>query len=187
MPTDVQPHGVGVIGSGPFRQFVLERLSLRRDFTATACCSTDGAAHPPHQRDGCVNHSSAHDVIDDPRTSVIFFVGPVATDHVADAIRAGKHVVLELARALSSQDLRHLAKLAAERGIIAVVDEPRRWEDDFLCAKSVFDSGKLGQLERIRLAIHERSLPGELFPQGVLRELGGHWIEDRKSVVWERV
>ncbi len=177
MPSDVQPHGVGVIGSGPFRQFVIERLSLRRDFTATACCSTDGAAHPPYHRDGCVNHSSPQDVIDDPRTSVIFFVGPFATDVVAAAIRAGKHVVLELARALSPQGLRHLAKLAAERGIVAVVDEPRRWDDDFLCAKSVFDSGTLGQLERTRLAIHERLLPGELFPLGVLKELGGHWLD----------
>ncbi len=183
MPTDVQPHGVGVIGSGPFHQYVIERLSLRRDFTATACCSTDGAAHSPNQRDGCVNHSSAQAVIDDPRTSVIFFVGPVATDLVAAAIRTGKHVVLELARAPSPQDLRHLAKLAAERGIIAVVDEPRRWEDDFLCAKSVFDAGQLGQLERIRLAIHERSLPGEVFPQGVLKELGCHWLDQLLAFV----
>ena len=177
MPTDVQPHGVGVIGSGPYRQFVFERLSLRADFAATACWSADGDAHPPNQRDGCVSLASPQDVIDDPRTSVIFFVGPVATDLVAAAIRAGKHVVLELARLLSPHDLRHLATLAAERGIVAVVDEPRRWDDDFLCAKSVFDSGQLGRLERIRLAIHERSLPGEVFPQGVLRDLGCHWLD----------
>ena len=183
MPSDVISHGVGVIGSGPFRQFVIERLSLRRDFAVTACCSADGAAHPPDHRESCVNHSSPQDVIDDPCTSVIFFVGPIATELVATAIQAGKHVVLELARRLSPQDLRHLAKLAAERGIVAVVDEPRRWDDDFLCAKSVFDKRQLGQLERIRLAIHERSLPGEVFPQGVLRELGCHWIDQLLAFV----
>ena len=177
MPSDVKPLGVGVIGSGPFRQFVFERLSVRRDFAATACWSPSEDAHPSTHRDDCVNHSSPQDVIDNPHTSVIFFVGPVAITLVAAAIQAGKHVVLELARSLTPPDLRHLAGLAAEREIVAVVDEPRRWDDDFLCAKSVFDSGQLGRLERIRLAIHERSLPGEVFPQGVLRELGCHWLD----------
>lgn len=173
----VKPHGVGVIGSGPSCQFVLERLSLRQDFTATSRWSNDDDARSSGFPGDCVVHSSPQAVVGDPRTTTVYFAGPTPAGLIDLTIQSGKHVILESGSAYRSQDLRHLARMAADRAIIAVVDEPRRWDEDFLCAKRVFDNGSLGKLERLRLAIHERSLPGEMFPQGVLRELGCHWLD----------
>ncbi len=177
MPFDVKPHGVGVIGSGPFHQFVLERLSLRSDFAAIASWSDDDGVRSKSRLGDCAVHSSPQAVVDDPRTTVIYFASPTPPGLVELAIQSRKHVVLESGTAFQFQDLRHLARMAANQGIVAVLDEPRRWDEDFVCAKSVFDSGCLGKLERLRLAIHECSLPGEVFPQGVLRELGCHWLD----------
>lgn len=177
MPIDVQPHGVGVIGSEPFSRFVLERLSLRNDFTAAACWSPNGSTRLAIPGSDCVVHTSPRSVIDDARTDVIYFDGIAPPEVIALAIESQKSVIVESISEFSSGELHQLAELANGRGVIAVVDAPRRWADDFVLAKSLIDSGQLGRLERIRFAIHEQSLPGESFHLGVLRELGCHWLD----------
>jgi predicted dehydrogenase len=99
------------------------------------------------------------------------------------AIQAGKHVVLPLVNALGAAELHALAERARRDGVIAAVDQPWHWTDEAFRLKSLIDSGDLGQLRRIRLASHEFSLPGEAFPQGVLRELGWHWIDQLLSLL----
>ena len=172
-----------MIGSGPFSRFVLERLSVRQDFVAVAWCCTSDYANWSIQGRDCVIHTSVQDVIDDPRSDLIYFDGEVSFELIARAIQCRKHVILPPISRLSSQELRQLAQMAADQGIIVVVDEPCRWDDDFTCAKSVFDGGQLGRPERIRLSIHEQSLPGEAFSQGILRELGCHWLDQLLTFV----
>jgi scyllo-inositol 2-dehydrogenase (NADP+) len=176
MSADVKQYGVGVIGTGPFRHHILERLLLRDDLSAVAACPGD---HPPQSATlrCCESYSQPHDVIDSSRTHIVYFADPAPVDLLESALQRHKCIVLTSTNGLGACDLRLLAQLAASNGTIAVIDEPRRWDDDFRCAKSVFDAGHLGKLERARLAIYETALPGEVFPAGALRELGSHWLD----------
>ena len=158
MPSDLKPRGVGVIGTGLDCQFALERLSLRTDFRVVVR-SADSLA------------------VNEPSVTVVYFAGTPTADLVFSAVQAGKHVVLETASGISEADLHGIAEMAITQQTLAVIDEPRRWDDDFACAKAVFDSGVLGTMQRIRLAVHERGLPGETFPQGVLQHLGPLWLD----------
>lgn len=176
MPADVKQYGLGLIGPGPFSHHLLERLLLREDLKAVAAwfgSQPDRPNSPP----GCEVHSQPRAVIESPRTEVVYFAEAASPDLIELAIQSGKGVVLTTTIGLTSSELFRLADLAAASGTLAVVDESRRWDEDFLGAKAVFDAGRLGQLQRVRIAIHETSLPGEAFPKGVLRELGGHWLD----------
>lgn len=163
MPSDVKSLGVGIIGTGPLSQFVLERLSLRRDFALVAQVSSTDA--------------SSRSLIQDAGTDIAYFAEPVQCDLVASALAARKAVVLSMNHGLGERDLRSLAEVARSASTIAVIDQPRRWDADFVCAQSVFKAGHLGQLQRIRLSIHECSIPGEAFPNGVLHDLGCHFLD----------
>ncbi|MDB5341955.1 MAG: dehydrogenase [Schlesneria sp.] len=176
MPADIKQYGLGLIGAGPFSHHLLERLLLRKDLMAVAACFGSQPARPNSPLD-CEVHSQPRAVIENPRTQIVYFAEPASPDIIELAIQYGKVVVLTSTIGLTSGELSRLAGLAAVRGILAVVDEPRRWGDDFLSAKAVFDAGQLGKLQRVRLAIHETSLPGETFSNGVLWELGGHWFD----------
>jgi predicted dehydrogenase len=176
MPADVKQYGLGVIGAGPFSHHLLERLLLRKDLKAVAAWfgSQPSGANPPR---GCEVHSQPRAVIESPRTQVVYFAEPASPDLIELTVQCGKAVVLTSTIGLTSNELSRLVGLTAVSGTLAVVDEPRRWDEDFLAAKAVFDAGQLGKLQRVRLAIHETSLPGETFSKGVLRELGCHWLD----------
>lgn len=156
MPSDVKPLGVRLVGSGPFRCYVNERLQLRRDFAIVDDDATQASAS-----EACV----------------VYLTGAPAADQVAAQIQSSQHVVLESIGHFSAEQLTRLAELAAAKDVVAVVDEPRRWDEDFLCARTVLENGRLGDPLLARLSIHESSLPGEIFPQGILRDLGIHWLD----------
>ena len=170
-PAGAIPIGVAVIGFGSVARYIHEQLALRRDFTATTRPTDDD---PASAWDAAINEDS---------TRLLYLTEPCEVRRIADAIRARKHLVIQPGMIPSATELRHLAELAAAHDTIAVVDEPRRWDEDFRNARSLVAAGVLGTLQRIRLAIHERSLPGEVFPQGVLRDLGGHWLDQLLALV----
>lgn len=176
MPADVKQYGLGLIGAGPFSHHFLERLLLRKDLKAVAAWFGSEPVRP-NPPPGCEAHSQPRAVIESPRTQVVYFAESASPDLVELAIQCGKAVVLTSSIGLTSGELSRLASLASASGLLAVIDEPRRWDEDFLGAKAVFDAGRLGKLQRVRLAIHETSLPGEDFSNGVLRDLGGHWLD----------
>jgi predicted dehydrogenase len=176
-PSPVPPYGVAVLGSGPDARYACERFALHHDFAVVA------------ELDPANSLTSIASLLKNDRLHVIYFAGP---DHgersvgnlISDGLRAHKHIVL---RSGVVKDLaRHCDLIAlATDGVMAVVEEPRRWDEDFLNARLLIDTGKLGPLKRIRLATHELKFPGESFPNGVLRDLGLHWMDQLLAFVKE--
>lgn len=177
MPPDLTQYGIGVIGAGPFSQHLFERLSLREDLKAVSAWFGDHSGSPSLPQFAGEVHQEPRAVVEDSRTQIVYFAESAPADLVELAIQHRKVVVLTHPTGLNARELHRLADLATTQGTIAVLDDPRRWDDDFLSAKNVFDSGSLGKLERVRLAIHETGLPGETFSNGILRDLGYHWLD----------
>jgi predicted dehydrogenase len=100
------------------------------------------------------------------------------------AIRAGKHVVVDKPFTICSEDGLRLARLAETSGRILSVYHSRRWEADFLVLKDILASGGLGvvtyfesRLDRYRPIVRdrwrERAEPGA----GIWYDLGSHLID----------
>ena len=170
------PFGVGVIGAGPACQFAVEQLNLHDQFKVTGWHSENPDRAPTLPQE-CVVHTTPRELILSPETSIVYLVGSPADGLVAAALEARKHVVLPSVSSMGGPELRCLSELAAKADVMAVVHEARHWTEEAIRIRTLLEQHRLGTLRRMRLEVHDLSLPGEEFPQGVLRDLGWPWID----------
>ncbi|MEK6257905.1 MAG: hypothetical protein AABP62_04730 [Planctomycetota bacterium] len=178
-----EPFGVGVIGCSATSRFVCERLSLRSDLRlAAAWIERDEEDELPSALAGisslaCRRHTTPFEVIDDPHVRVLYFADGSNADWMQLALGTAKPIVVESPQSLSPGELERLERDAAGLKQVAAVYAPRRWETDFLQARSALDSGHLGRLLRVRYLVHDYRLPNETYPRGVATDLGSHVLD----------
>jgi len=71
-----------------------------------------------------------------------------------EAMRAGKHVIVEKPFATSLTDADRMIAAAKETGRILTGSQNQRYAADFLTVREVIDSGKLGEILQIRINWH---------------------------------
>lgn len=102
----------------------------------------------------------------------------------AAALEAGKHVVVDKPFAITLAEAEALIALAAAKGRMLTVFHNRRWDGDFLTARSLVESGRLGEV-RLFEAHWDRFRPvpkpgWREAPEagaGLLWDLGPHLID----------
>lgn len=172
------PIGFGLIGQTSTSRHLCERLSLRSDLSLVAHWSDEtasdsarydvsGLTSPESRR-----HATPLDVMRDPGVRVIHFAGGTPTDWMSQALAAGKSIIVEAPRDLDLDSMKRLSNEAVSNGQAAVVYGMRRWDPEFLQARSAVEGGRLGRLQRLRYSVHDYRLPGDEFPRGVALELG---------------
>lgn len=124
-------------------------------------------------------------ILEDPDIELVVINTP---DHLhfemcAQAIEAGKHVVVEKPFTLKAADADILIDLARQKRIILSVFHNRRWDGGFLTVKQLIESGKLGRLvdfeshfDRFRTYIQE-SWKDRSNGTGTLYNLGSHLVD----------
>lgn len=82
---------------------------------------------------------------------------------VKDALRAGKHVIVEKPMVVSEKEANELIQLAKEQDVQLSVYHNRRWDNDYLTVKQLIEEGKLGDVkmyeahfDRYRPAVRDR-------------------------------
>lgn len=113
------------------------------------------------------------------------------------ALRAGKHVVVDKPFTLTSAEADQLIALSEEVGRCLTVFHNRRWDGDFLTIRQLLQEGTLGRLHRYESrweryrplpkgGWREQAGPGH----GILYDLGSHMIDQvlqlfgRPRAVW---
>ena len=78
------------------------------------------------------------------------------------ALRAGKHVLCEKPVMISSEELLEVMAVAKETGRVFYPRQNRRWDYDYLVAKSVLESGALGEVFSVETSlVGSRGIPGD--------------------------
>ena len=77
---------------------------------------------------------------------VITTPNPLHVSMAEQAIKAGKHVVVEKPAAITSAEVHKLAELAKEKGVLFTVYQNRRFDSGFLTAKKLIEDGVLGEI-----------------------------------------
>lgn len=109
------------------------------------------------------------------------------------ALEAGKNVVCEKPVTVSSCDLKAMLEAAEAAGKLFVVHQNRRWDEDFLTIKKIYDEGLLGEVFAIESRVHgSRGIPGDwraqkAFGGGMMLDWGVHIIDQMLLLVEEKV
>ena len=104
-------------------------------------------------------------------------------------MRAGKHVISEKPVTPTLEELYRAIAVSRETGRIFTVHQNRRWDEDFLSAKKIFDEKTLGHVFNIESRVHgSRGIPSDWRNQythggGMILDWGVHLIDQMLQLV----
>lgn len=133
------------------------------------------------------SYDSVAELIADPEVELVIINTPNYThfEFAQKALRAGKHVLVEKPFTVTVEEAGLLFQEAKEQNLHILPYQNRRYDSDFLAAKEIVDSKKLGQIveahiryDRYRYTIgpkvfKETPMPGS----GLLYDLGPHLLD----------
>jgi scyllo-inositol 2-dehydrogenase (NADP+) len=140
-----------------------------------------------------VSYDSVADLLRDPAIELVVVNTPNGThfELASEALRAGKHVLIEKPVGTTAAEIDALFALGREMNRQVFGYQNRRWDSDFLAVRQVVESGQLGQLievhfrfDRYKMAIHtkvfkeEPTTPGS----GLHFDLGPHLLDQAISL-----
>lgn len=92
------------------------------------------------------------------------------------ALNAGKHVMCEKPAMMSSLELEEVLSVASEKELTFMVHQNRRWDDDFLIIRNLYQTREIGELFQIESRVHgANGIPGDWRH---LKEHGGGMVLD---------
>lgn len=142
---------------------------------------------------GTGSYPSVGALLADPRVELVVVNTPNDT-HVElarQALRAGKHVLLEKPVAVTTAGLRNLLELSQHTGRALLAFQNRRWDADFGAVRRIVASGVLGRLveahfrfDRYRPALNSKRFKEDPArpASGLLYDLGPHLIDQALSL-----
>ena len=127
---------------------------------------------------GVHSYSSLEELLADERIDIVLVSTPndLHKPIAIQAMRAGKNVVSEKPVTLNSSDLQEMMDVSKETGKLFTVHQNRRWDEDFLTMKKIYEEGQLGEVHRIESRVHgSRGIPGDWRQE---KEHGGGMVLD---------
>ena len=109
-------------------------------------------------------YPSLEALLSDKKVEFVTIATPndVHRDIAVAAMKAGKHVICEKPVTLSSDDLQAMIDASLTTRRLFTVHQNRRWDEDFLAVKHIFDENTLGRVFNIESRVHgSRGVPGD--------------------------
>jgi predicted dehydrogenase len=140
----------GVVGAGQMGAgFHADHLSRFRKFELTAICDSNSAVLAKAKRKFKVpTFSSLDDLLAGAETDLVVIATPTIfhAEQAIQALRAGKHVVVEAPLCLTVRDADAIAATARQQRRTLSVFHSHRWDADFATLNKTLDGGKLGDI-----------------------------------------
>lgn len=140
-------------------------------------------------------YDSLEDVLADSNVDIVLIATPnhVHKDIAIESLRAGKHVICEKPVTMNSGELQEIMDVAEECDKIFVVHQNRRWDEDYLSMKKLYDEKTLGDVFHVESRVHgSRGIPGDWrkekeYGGGMLLDWGVHLADRILLMIDERV
>ncbi|NLK27475.1 MAG: Gfo/Idh/MocA family oxidoreductase [Clostridiales bacterium] len=169
---------VGIVGFGGMGNWHKDILSKIEGMSVAGIYDIKESQMDLARENGIKTYDSLEDMLKDPQVDIILIATPndVHKSIAIQAMHAGKHVVCEKPVTLSSEDLQEMIDASEETGKFFTVHQNRRWDEDFLTMKRIYDEQKLGEVFRIESRVHgSRGIPGDWRQE---KEYGGGMVLD---------
>jgi predicted dehydrogenase len=109
-------------------------------------------------------YKSLDEPLKDPKIDLVLVSTPndFHKPQVIQALEAGKNVVCEKPVTMKSEDFQEMIDVSKKAGKVFAVHQNRRWDEDYLTVKKIFDEKILGEIFRIESRVHgSRGIPGD--------------------------
>lgn len=113
---------------------------------------------------GIFAYESFDAVLKDKAVEVIIIAIPndLHRDVAIKAMEAGKNVICEKPVALNSNELQEMIDASAKNKVLFTVHQNRRWDEDYLIVKQLYEKNTLGKVFNIESRVHgSRGIPGD--------------------------
>jgi scyllo-inositol 2-dehydrogenase (NADP+) len=181
------PIKVGIAGLGRAGWGIhAEALSGLTDaFAIVAVCDPDLSRQTEAQdRFGCRAYADYAEMVGDAEVELAIVATPSHL-HAHDtirALRAGKHVLVEKPMAKSLTEVDEMIAAANKAGRILTINQNYRYAADFLKVKEIIETGVLGRVVQMRMAVHQFSRRWDWqtlkeFGGGILNNHGAHVVD----------
>lgn len=140
-------------------------------------------------------YESLEEILKDERVNIVLVATPndMHKEISIKALKAGKNVVCEKPAMMHSKELEEVMAAAEENGKLFVVHQNRRWDEDFLTIKEIYDKNLLGEIYAIESRVHgSRGIPGDWRQEkehggGMLLDWGVHILDQLLFMINEKV
>lgn len=178
-------HAVVIVGYGGMGSYHAKLIKDNQSIEVTGTYDLLEERRKVSIQDGYPAYESYEEVLGDPEVDVVLIATPndVHKDLAIQAFKAGKHVICEKPVTLSVGDFKEMLSAADEAGRVLMVHQNRRWDEDFLIIKQMYNEKTIGELFRIESRVHgANGIPGdwrhlEEFGGGMLLDWGVHLLD----------
>ncbi len=135
-------------------------------------------------RFGCRAHATVDALVRDPSVELVIVATPnhLHAAHAIAAMAAGRDVLCEKPMAATGDEAETMIAAARTTGRLLTVFNNRRFDPHFLQVRDVIDSGALGRIVQVRLAVHRFTRRWDwqtlkAFGGGMLSNIGAHFLD----------
>ena len=184
-------HRVVIVGYGTMGIAQRRKLDELRGVTVAGAVDIDPVRERYASEDGLRVYPDLKAALSDDSVDIALISTPNDSHRAIaeSALRAGKHVICEKPAMMSSTDLKAVISLARASGLVFAIHQNRRWDEDYLAMKLLYDRQTLGPVHYIESRVHgSRGIPGDWRKEharggGMLLDWGVHLIDRLLAMV----
>ena len=184
-----------LIGYGGMGRWHVEKLRTLPEFEIAGVYDILPERREAAVKDGLTAYDSLESLLADASVELVTIATPndLHRPIAIQAMAAGKHVISEKPVTLSSRDLQAMIDASRKYGRIFSVHQNRRWDEDFLIIKQIYEQNSLGRVFNIESRVHgSRGVPGDwrntwLQGGGMILDWGVHMLDQLLMLVDEPV
>ncbi len=187
--------GLAIVGFGGMGNWHREFIDTVEGLTVVGIMDIDESRKAFAVTNNIHVYESLDDVLGDEQVNIVLVATPNSShmEISIKALRAGKNVVCEKPAMMDSKELEEVMAVANETGKIFVVHQNRRWDEDFLTIKEIYNQNLLGEIYTIESRVHgSRGIPGDWRQEkvhggGMLLDWGVHILDQLLMMIDEKI
>jgi len=184
-----------IIGFGGMGEQHTKLLENHPQILVSGICDISPERQKAAKDQGLKVYESYESVLADPTVGLVLIATPnnLHREIAIAALNSQKHVICEKPVTLNAQELEEILAAQAKTGYIFMVHQNRRWDEDFLTIKKIYDTKQLGELYHVEQRVFgSRGIPGDwrkyqAFGGGMLLDWGVHMLDRLLIMIPEKI
>ena len=183
---------IGLGGMGDWHRKLIEDIDNLR---VCGSYDIDEKRQEYARKNGIRTYSSLEEILEDDKVDIVLCAVPndLHKEISIKALKVGKNVVCEKPATITSSDFKEMMEAEKDSRGILVIHQNRRWDEDFLTVKNLYDEKVLGNVFKIESRVHgSRGIPGDWRQEaehggGMVLDWGVHLLDQAYLMINEKI